>query len=256
MGNFILVEKDGSIATVTIHRPEALNALNPEVLSQLDQTMTELDADPSVKVIILTGEKKAFVAGADIASMKVMTPEEALAFSRLGQRTFDHIASLRPTVIAAVNGFALGGGCELAMACDIRVASESARMGIPETSLGVFPGFAGTQRLPRLVGLGRAKEMLATAAHIKADRAYEIGLINHVVPGEELMDYCKKLASTIAKNSVHAIAAGKQVMNMGYEMDLAKAQDYEASMFAVLFDSHDQKEGMSAFLEKRPAEFE
>lgn len=256
MSRFIKLNCNGAVATVTIDRPEALNALDPEVLQDLESCFEKLNDDLSVKVIILTGVKKAFVAGADIASMSKMTPEEAVEFSRLGQRVFNRVASMRPVVIAAVNGFALGGGCELAMACDIRVAAESAKMGIPETSLGVFPGFAGTQRLPRLVGLGIAKEMLVTAQKVPAQRAYEIGLVNHVVPNEELLGYCEELAKTILKNSSTAIAAGKKLMDMGGEMDLDKAQDYEAALFGVAFSTADQKEGMAAFLEKRPPVFQ
>lgn len=256
MSRFIKLNCNGAVATVTIDRPEALNALDPEVLQDLESCFETLNNDLSVKVIILTGVKKAFVAGADIASMSKMTPEEAVEFSRLGQRVFNRIASMRPVVIAAVNGFALGGGCELAMACDIRVAAESAKMGIPETSLGVFPGFAGTQRLPRLVGLGIAKEMLVTAQKVTAQRAYEIGLVNHVVPNEELLGYCEELAKTILKNSSTAIAAGKKLMDMGGEMDLNKAQDYESALFGVAFSTADQKEGMAAFLEKRPPVFQ
>lgn len=256
MSEFVKLSRDEAVATVTINRPEALNALDPQVLGELERCFEELEHDLSVKVVILTGVKKAFVAGADIASMSKMTPEEAVEFSRLGQRVFNRVASMRPVVIAAVNGFALGGGCELAMACDIRVAAESARLGIPETSLGVFPGFAGTQRLPRLVGLGVAKEMLATAQKVSAQRAYEIGLVNHVVPNEELMSFCGDLAKTILKNSSTAIAAGKKLMDMGIEMDVDRAQDYEAALFGVAFSTADQKEGMSAFLEKRPPAFQ
>lgn len=256
MSDFVKLSRNDGVVTVTIDRPEALNALDPNVLKELEQHFEALNDDQSAKVIILTGVKKAFVAGADIASMSKMTPEEAVEFSRLGQRVFNRVASMRPVVIAAVNGFALGGGCELAMACDIRVAAESAKMGIPETSLGVFPGFAGTQRLPRLVGLGIAKEMLATAQKVSAQRAYEIGLVNHVVPNEELLSFCEDLAKTILKNSAAAIATGKKLMDMGSEMDLDKAQDYEAALFGVAFSTPDQKEGMAAFLEKRPPAFQ
>lgn len=256
MSDFVKLSRNDGVVTVTIDRPEALNALDPNVLGELERNFEALNNDQSVKVIILTGVKKAFVAGADIASMSKMTPEEAVEFSRLGQRVFNRVASMRPVVIAAINGFALGGGCELAMACDIRVAAESAKMGIPETSLGVFPGFAGTQRLPRLVGLGIAKEMLATAQKIGAQRAYEIGLVNHVVPNEELLSFCEDLAKTILKNSTIAIAAGKKLMDMGSEVDLDKAQDYEAALFGVAFSTADQKEGMAAFLEKRPPAFQ
>ena len=255
MSDFVKLALNGAVATVTIDRPEALNALDPDVLEALERTFETINSDFSIKVVILTGVKKAFVAGADIASMSSMTPEEAVAFSRLGQRVFNRIASMRPVVIAAVNGFALGGGCELAMACDIRVAVESAKLGIPETSLGVFPGFAGTQRLPRLVGLGIAKELLATAQKVTAQRAYDSGLVNDVVPKDDLLDLCKHLAETILKNSSTAIAAGKKLMDMGSEMDLDRAQEYEAALFGVAFSTADQREGMAAFLEKRPPHF-
>ena len=193
MGKYIEQERKGAVAIVTINRPEAMNALDNNVLQELYDTFMGLDEDTTVKVVILTGVKKAFVAGADIAAMSKYTPAEAEVFSAFGHKVFDMIENVRPVTIAAVNGFALGGGCELAMSCDIRVASEKAKMAIPETSLGIFPGFAGTQRLPRLVGLGIAKEMLATASMIDAARAYEIGLVNHVVPAEELMTFCENL---------------------------------------------------------------
>lgn len=248
---------ENGIAQVIIDRLKALNALNPEVLTALYDTMSELDKDLSVKVVILTGAgEKAFVAGADIASMSKMTSTEAKAFSELGQRTMDKVAAMRPFTIAAVNGYALGGGCELAMACDIRVASTKARFGIPEVTLGVIPGFGGTQRLPRLVGLGRAKELLATGRQAKADEACQIGLVNYVCEPEELLSYCMELAGRISKNSTSAIAYGKQAMAAGTEMDLANGLTLEASLFGVTFSTHDQAEGMDAFLSKRPAVFD
>ena len=256
MGKYIEQERKGAVAIVTINRPEAMNALDNNVLQELYDTFMGLDEDTTVKVVILTGVKKAFVAGADIAAMSKYTPAEAEVFSAFGHKVFDMIENVRPVTIAAVNGFALGGGCELAMSCDIRVASEKAKMAIPETSLGIFPGFAGTQRLPRLVGLGIAKEMLATASMIDAARAYETGLVNHVVPAEELMTFCENLAQKVVKNSTSAIAAGKRLMTEGFDMPFEKAEELEAALFGILFAGHDQREGMAAFLEKRAPEFD
>lgn len=256
MGKYIEQERKGAVAIVTINRPEAMNALDNNVLQELYDTFMGLDEDTTVKVVILTGVKKAFVAGADIAAMSKYTPAEAEVFSAFGHKVFDMIENVRPVTIAAINGFALGGGCELAMSCDIRVASEKAKMAIPETSLGIFPGFAGTQRLPRLVGLGIAKEMLATASMIDAARAYEIGLVNHVVPAEELMTFCENLAQKVVKNSTSAISAGKRLMTEGFDMPFEKAEELEAAYFGILFAGHDQREGMAAFLEKRAPEFD
>lgn len=256
MAEYVKTARDGGVATVTIDRPEALNALNPGVLKQLYEALCRLDDDESVKVIILTGAgEKAFVAGADIAAMAAMTPMEAKAFSALGHRTMDKTASMRPFVIAAVNGFALGGGCELAMACDVRIASVRARFGIPEATLGVIPGFGGTQRLPRLVGLGRAKEMLATGRQVKAEEAYAMGLVDQVTQPEALLDVCREKAGRIAANSAAAIALGKQAMNSGVEMTLEHGLRHETDLFALAFSQPDQAEGMQAFLEKRPAAF-
>lgn len=245
------------VAVVLIKRPEALNALNQEVLQSLYDIMVKLDADAQVRAVVLTGSgDRAFAAGADIAAMRTMNPSEAKEFSRIGQKTMNKIETMRPFVIAAVNGFALGGGCELAMACDMRVASRNARIGIPEVTLGVIPGFGGTQRLPRLVGLGYAKELLATGRQVKAEEAKQIGLVNHVTESSELLDYCLELAEKIAKNSSSAISLGKQAMNAGAEMDLDKALKYESSLFGIAFSTPDQSEGMGAFLEKRKANFE
>lgn len=255
MYDFLKFEIDGYVATITLNKPETLNALTLEGLAEIEMVMRELAQNNAVKVIIITGTQKSFVAGADIMAMKDMTPEQALEFSRTGHRVFHLIEQARPVVIAAINGFALGGGCELAMACDIRVAADSAKLGIPEASLGVIPGFSGTQRLPRLVGLGIAKELMATGSKITAQRAWQIGLVNHCVPKEELMDFCKNLAGIIVKNSTNAIAAGKKLMNLGVEMELDKAEEYEASQFGVIFSTVDQKEGMTAFLEKRTPSF-
>ena len=248
---------ENHIAIVIINRPKPLNALNEEVLAALYKKMEELDQNKEVKVVIITGSgEKAFVAGADIAAMEKMNCEEAKNFSRLGQKTMDKIANMRSFVIASINGYALGGGCELAMACDIRVASERAKLGIPEVTLGVFPGFGGTQRLPRLVGLGIAKELLATGRQISAEEALRIGLVNKVVKSTDLVSCCLELAEQISGNSTSAISYGKQAMTQGTETDLSHGLEMEASLFGIVFTTPDQKEGMKAFLEKRKADFQ
>ena len=247
----------GAVAIVTIDRPEALNALNSDVLTELYGKIDELDSDSTVKVVIITGAgEKAFIAGADIATMSNMAPEDALAFARTGHRTMDRIAAMKKPTIAAINGFALGGGCELALACDIRIASSKARIGIPEVTLGVIPGFGGTQRLARLVGSGVAMEMLVTGKQVDAGEAIGIGLVNSVSEPSELMSVCMKLAQRIAKNSASAIMLGKQALYSGLEMDLSRGLELEQKTFAVAFATKDQKEGMTAFLEKRTPKFE
>ena len=248
MSECVLYEHRGPVGYLTINRPKALNALNEEVLQSLENTIHLINNDKTIKVVILTGSgEKSFVAGADIAAMKDMTPVQARDFSRLGQRVFRAIETARPVTIAAINGYALGGGCELAMACDIRIASEKAKMGIPEVTLGVFPSFAGTQRLPRLVGLGYAKEMLATAKKVPAEEALRIGLVNHVVPADQLMERCEALAAEICQHSTAAIAYGKMSMTAGLEMDMDRALEHEATLFGLTFSTEDQREGMGAF---------
>lgn len=257
MSECVLYEHRGPVGYLTINRPKASNALNEEVLQSLENTIHLINNDKTIKVVILTGSgEKSFVAGADIAAMKDMTPVQARDFSRLGQRVFRAIETARPVTIAAINGYALGGGCELAMACDIRIASEKAKMGIPEVTLGVFPSFAGTQRLPRLVGLGYAKEMLATAKKVPAEEALRIGLVNHVVPADQLMERCEALAAEICQHSTAAIAYGKMSMTAGLEMDMDRALEHEATLFGLTFSTEDQREGMGAFLEKRPPKFQ
>lgn len=257
MEQYIHCTKENAVAIVTINRPKALNALNPGVLRELYDTMDQLDSDSSVKVVIITGAgEKAFVAGADIASMSTMTPEQALDFAKTGHRTMDRIAAMKKVTIAAINGFALGGGCELAMACDIRIASSKVRIGIPETTLGVIPGFGGTQRLSRLVGLGMALELLATGRQVDAGEAIGIGLVNRIVEPDELMISCLEMARQIAGNSTMAIALGKEAVCSGLETDLAHGLELEQKAFALSFATADQKEGMNAFLEKRHANFQ
>jgi enoyl-CoA hydratase len=252
--NLLFTNEEG-IGILTMNRPKALNALNSETLSELSQLLDEIAKDDSVKVLIITGAEKAFVAGADITEMLHMTSAEGRTFGLLGQATFNKIENMPKPVIAAINGFALGGGCELAMACDIRIASEKAKFGQPEVGLGIVPGFAGTQRLPRLVGKGRAKEILFTGEMFDAQEAYRIGLVNKVVPPEELMQAAKTMAQKIMKNAPYAVALCKAAVNLGLDVSLDAGQDYEATLFGVTCSTEDKKEGMSAFVEKRKATF-
>ena len=256
METYVTYEAKEWGALITIDRPKALNALNPDVLNQLRQNLQKAEEEKA-KVVVLTGAgEKSFVAGADIAAMKDMDPAQAREFSLLGQGVMSDIAKMRAVVIAAVNGYALGGGCELAMACDFRVVSANARFGIPEVSLGVIPGFGGTQRLSRIVGTGKAMEMMATAGQIKADEALRYGLVNEVTEPEALLETCFAKAEKIAKNSAAAIAYGKQSVLQGIELDLERGLAYEADLFALTFANADQKEGMTAFVEKRKANFQ
>ncbi|MFQ6003015.1 MAG: enoyl-CoA hydratase-related protein [Candidatus Zixiibacteriota bacterium] len=248
----IIVEIKEKVGIVKINRPDALNALNTETLSELRKAMHNLSFDnETVRVIILTGEGKAFVAGADISQMKDMSAFEAREFSRLGQKVFSFIASQEKPVIAAINGFALGGGCELALACDIRIASDKAQLGQPEVKLGVIPGFAGTQRLSRLVGIAKAKELIFTADIIDAQTAHSMGLVNQVVPADQLMPTCMEIANKIASKGPTAIKLAKTVINKGIQADLSTASAYEAEAFGLCFSTGEPKEGMTAFLEKR-----
>ena len=253
---FILAEKENSIAIVTINRPKALNALNTQVLTELKETFISLESDKEVKVIILTGSgDKSFVAGADISEMVAKDPFEAERFAMAGQEAFAAIEKLKKPVIVAINGFALGGGCELAMACDIRIASTKAKFAQPEVGLGIIPGFGGTQRLPRLVGMGTAKMLIMSARMINAEEAKNIGLADMVTKPENLMEEAKKLAADIAAKSFNAVAKSKETMNAAYEMGLDASIRFEAVKFGECFWHREQKEGMTAFLEKRPAKF-
>ncbi|MCR5210984.1 MAG: enoyl-CoA hydratase/isomerase family protein [Lachnospiraceae bacterium] len=255
------IEKEADIAVLTISRPEALNALNTETIEELDKALSEIEADDSVKVLILTGgpdkkgnEFKSFVAGADIKEMVNFSAPEARAFGMKASVPFFKLQNMRQVTIAAVNGFALGGGCEIAMACDIRIASDNAVFGQPECGLGIIPGFGGTQRLARLVGMGRAKEMIFTCDNINAEEAYRIGLVNHVVAQEELMNTAKEMAKKIASKGSYAVSIAKAAINNGYDMDIKNAVEMEANLFGVVNDTADKKEGMNAFIERRPAE--
>lgn len=246
------MEVENEIAVVTINRPKSLNALNSETLAELNTCLAEIEGRTDIKVVILTGSgSKSFVAGADISEMVNATPAEGRAMGLLAREAFGRLENMPQVTIAAVNGFALGGGCEISMACDIRVAAENAKFAQPECGLGILPGFGGTQRLARLVGKGRAKEMIFTCDMIDAQDAYRIGLANHVVPQEELLDYCKAMAGRIMKNAPYAVSLAKQVINSGADMDLDNGLKLEANIFGLSFSTEDKKEGMTAFLEKR-----
>lgn len=247
------IQIDGRIATVTINRPEALNALNSETLDAIGQAA--LDLEGKVDGILLTGAGKAFVAGADIAEMKDYGVEEAEAFSRRGQEAFQALEDFPGPVVVAINGFALGGGLEVAMAGDILIASEKAKLGLPEATLAVVPGFGGTQRLPRRVGLGMAKKLLFTGGMIGAEEAHRIGLVDDVVAPQELMETCMGILKASLKNGPIAVRECKRLVNQGMEMEQFDAIAMEASAFGSIFGTEDQKEGMSAFLEKRKANF-
>ncbi|MGE5417062.1 MAG: short-chain-enoyl-CoA hydratase [Acidobacteriota bacterium] len=254
--NNLLLEKEGALGILLINRPQALNALNSETLEELEKAIDMIKADAEIKALLISGSgEKAFVAGADIAFMQNLTAVEGKYFGELGQRVFRKIEELPIPVIAAINGFALGGGCELAMSADIRIASEKAKMGQPEVGLGITPGFGGTQRLPRLVGEGMAKEMIYTADVIDANEALRIGLVNHVVPAEELMDYCKKMAGRILAKAPLAVRFSKQAINEGVQVDIDRAMTIEADLFGLCFSTEDQTEGMKAFVEKQKAQF-
>ena len=257
----LILEVEDEIAVLAISRPGALNALNSETLDELDAALCDIEANDNIKVLILTGGPdkkgnafKSFVAGADISEMVNFTAPEARAFGIRASKPFFKLMEMRQITIAAVNGFALGGGCEIAMACDIRIASDNALFGQPETGLGIIPGFGGTQRLARLVGMGRAKEMIFTCDNINAEEAYRIGLVNKVVSTEELMDTAKSMAKKIASKGSYANAVAKAAINNGYDMDIHNAVEMEANLFGVVNDTHDKKEGMGAFLEKRKGE--
>jgi enoyl-CoA hydratase len=252
----ILIEKQDAIAIVTINRPTKLNALNKATIQELHDGFKSLNEDKSVKAIIVTGSgEKAFVAGADISEFANFSVEEGEKLAAEGQRLlFDFVQNLSTPVIAAVNGFALGGGLELAMSCHFRVASDNAKMGLPEVTLGVIPGYGGTQRLAQLVGKGRAMEMIMTAGMIDAETAKNYGLVNHVVAQEELLDFTKAIATKITKNSSVAIAKAIEAINANFE-DGTNGYEVEIKNFGLSFGTEDFKEGTTAFLEKRKAEF-
>ena len=252
----LLVNREGAVVVLTIHRPRVLNALNAQTIDELRRAMLDCRRDEGVRVVILTGSgEKAFVAGADINELAVLTPAAGREHALTGQHVFDVIENLGKPVIAAINGFALGGGCELAMACTLRVAADTARLGQPEIGLGLLPGYAGTQRLSRLVGKGRAMEMCLTGAPVSAEEALRIGLVHRVVPAAELMAESRKLADQLARSAPIAMRYIINAVNKGIEMPLAEACQYEATLFGLVASTEDMKEGTRAFLEKRKPEF-
>lgn len=251
----VRLTKEDKIAVVTMDRPEALNALNSKVLSDLHEVIMQVQKDDGIAVVIITGEGRAFVAGADIREMLEKNPIEAREFTQLGQAVFKEIENMNKPVIAAVNGVALGGGCELALACDIIFASENARLGFPEVGLGIHPGFGGTQRLPRLIGKAKAKELIFTADILSAREAERIGLVNKVVPLDKLLEVAKGTANKIAKQAPFAIRLAKSAINKGCEMDLDTGLAYEVESVSMAFSTKDSKEGMKAFTERRKPEF-
>ena len=256
MTTTLITAREGNLVVLTLNRPDKLNALNAELLAELDAVLATLSADPSVSCAILTGAgEKAFAAGADIAAMLEMSTEQARAFSELGHRICSRIEKASFPVIGAINGFALGGGCELALACDFLYASDKAKLGQPEVNLGVMPGFGGTQRLARRVGIGRARELCYTGDTVSADEALRIGLVNAVVPAAELMTKVREVATKIASKGRLAVAQCKRVLYTGADVPLDIANALETQSFAMLFGTQDRAEGMKAFLEKRKPTF-
>jgi enoyl-CoA hydratase len=252
----LLIERDGATATVTINRPKVLNALNAQTLDELRHAILELKQDEGVRVVIVTGAgEKAFVAGADINELAVQTPTSGREHALAGQHVFDLIENMGKPVIAAINGYALGGGCELAMACTLRVAADTAKLGQPEIALGLIPGYAGTQRLSRLVGRGAAMELILTGAPIAAGEAQRIGLVNRVVPAADVMAEARKLAAQLATHAPIAMRYIINAVNKGAEIPFAEACQYEATLFGLVASTDDMKEGTTAFLEKRKPVF-
>ena len=251
----IRYEKQDNIGIITINRPEALNALNTAVFNELEPLVGEIERDATLAALIITGEGRSFVAGADIGEQCPMDLEAGRKWARRGSSVFRRIEKLEIPTIAAVNGFALGGGCELALTCDIILASEKAKFGQPEVGLGITPGFSGTQRLPRRVGIGKAKELIFSGKMIKADEAKTIGLVNEVYAPEALMDAALEMARSFTKNAPIAVKYSKACIDRGMQMDLDDGIALENEMFAMCYATADQKEGMTAFLEKRPAVF-
>lgn len=252
---YLKVNSKENILSIQIDNPKSLNALSTEMLKELYKVFTIAGEQKEIRVVIITGTDRSFVAGADISEMSNFTPEEAKDFGKLGSSVFMKIEKLPQPVIAAVNGFALGGGCELAMACDLRIASEKAKFGQPEVGLGITPGFSGTQRLPRLVGEGIAKEMIYTGQYIRADEALRVGLVNRIVKHEDLNDAALSLAKVIAAQAPIAVQYAKEAINKGVELGSEKGADNETRLFSLCFDTEDQKQGMKSFLNKEKITF-
>jgi len=256
MNEFILVDKSDGIAVITINRPDKLNSLNEEVLKELEKTLDELEDDNEIKVLLIRGAgDKAFVAGADIGELKELNKETGFNKSKRGQELFNRLEQLSKPVIAAINGYALGGGLELAMACDFRIASENAKLGQPEINLGIIPGYGGTQRLARIVGISKAKELIFLGDMIEAEEALRIGLINKVVPHEKLMEEAISFAKRLKEKPPLALKAAKKALREAVERGLTEGLSVERELFAELCETEDKREGMSAFLEKRKPHF-
>jgi enoyl-CoA hydratase len=252
----LLLEKSDGIALITINNPQVLNAMTVASYELLEQMLAGLETDSSVGVVLLTGAgDKAFVAGGDIRYLASLGVEGGREIALLAHRVYDRIESLAKPVVAVINGYALGAGCELAMACDLRIAAAHARLGQPEVKLGIIPGFGGTQRLPRLVGKGRAKELIFTGEMIDAMEAWRIGLVNRVVPAERLLEEARAVAATMLDKSASAIRIAKEAIDNGLEMDFARATRFEADLFGLCFATADAREGLTAFVEKRPPKF-
>jgi enoyl-CoA hydratase len=252
----LLLERDGGVAIVTVNRPKVLNALNSQTIDEIDRVMRAMEADADVRAVVITGAgDKAFIAGADINELATLSPAQGKAHARRGQAVLDLIEQLGKPVVAAINGFALGGGCELAMACTIRIGADTARLGQPEIKLGIIPGYGGSQRLPRLIGRGLALEMLLSGEMVSAQRAYEMGLLNRVVPGAELMSEARKVAAALAFKAPIATQYIIELVGRGLDMPLQQGQALEAALFGTVASTEDAREGTSAFLQKRKAEW-
>jgi enoyl-CoA hydratase len=251
------IERRGAVTVLTVHRPAVLNALNRETLAEIEGAARAFLADDAQGALVITGAgEKSFISGADINELAVLDPRGAEDISRFGQRVLDTLERSGKPVIAAINGYAFGGGCELALACHMRLASENAVLGLPEVSLGIIPGYGGTQRLPRLIGMGRALELMLSAGRVKADEAYRLGLVNRVVPQAQLLDEAVGLAEKILKNGPLAVSAVLEAVNRGLQLSMDDAQRLESGLFGILAASEDMHEGLNAFLEKRPAKFQ
>ena len=252
----LLIDRDGPVAVVTVNRPKVLNALNTQTLDELRRAILALKHDDSVRAVVLTGAgEKSFIAGADINELAVQTPTTGREHAMAGQHVLDLIEHMGKPVIAAINGYALGGGCELAMACTLRIAADTARLGQPEITLGIIPGYAGTQRLARIIGRGRALELLLTGDQISAQEAHRLGLVNRVVPAADLMRDARALAATLAAKAPVAVRYILEAVHKGLEMPFPQAQVFEATLFGLVASTEDMREGTKAFLEKRKPEF-